>query len=197
SADQIYNGITLNLSYGFPFLNRNENNGETKYLDLQAHTYVRKYSVDLFGQFYRGYYLTDRPYRLSKQPEYYLRPDLKMNIAGVSVFRVMNHRRFSYRAMFFQDEWQKRSAGSLLIGGEAVYGTIKAASAFVTSEYRSAFDSPEVDRIRMLKIGPGLGYGYTLVAGDHLFFSGSATATINLSVVKEFTDAGSADKVRI
>src|SRR5690606_30012487 len=35
------------------------------------------------------------------------------------------------------------------------------------------------------------------VAGDHIFFAGSATATVNLSVVKEFTSTGSADKVRI
>ncbi|HEY8388009.1 MAG TPA: DUF4421 domain-containing protein [Parasegetibacter sp.] len=192
-----YNGITLNLAFGFPFLNRNESKGETKYLDLQAHIYVRKYSIDLIGQFYRGYFLTDRPYRLSNKPDYNLRPDLKMNMLGVSVFRVINHRRFSYRAMFFQDEWQKRSAGSLLIGGEVIYGNVKADSAFVPPAYKQAFPSPDVDKVRVLKIGPGIGYGYTLVAGDHIFFSGSATATVNLSVVKEFTDAGAADKVRV
>src|SRR5690606_33339924 len=53
-----YNAFTLNLAYGFPFLNRNhDQRGQTKYLDLQSHIYSRKFVTDIFGQFYKGFYI--------------------------------------------------------------------------------------------------------------------------------------------
>ncbi len=39
------------------FLNPERGQGDTRYLDLQFHTYSRKVVLDAFGQFYRGFYL--------------------------------------------------------------------------------------------------------------------------------------------
>src|SRR6187399_3652744 len=38
-----YRSFTLNLAYGFGFLNPERGKGETKYLDLQFHTYTRRF----------------------------------------------------------------------------------------------------------------------------------------------------------
>src|SRR5688572_32818258 len=53
-----YRSFTLNLAYGFGFLNPERGQGDTKYLDLQFHTYTRRFVIDMFGQFYRGFFLT-------------------------------------------------------------------------------------------------------------------------------------------
>src|SRR5690554_170807 len=115
-----YKMLTLNLAYGFGFLNPEEGKGETKYLDAQAHIYPRKMVVDLFLQFYKGYYLTDG---LGASPgeNYLTRPDMKVQKVGASVQYVFNHGRFSYRAAFLQNEWQKKSAGTFLLGA-VMYG---------------------------------------------------------------------------
>src|SRR5690606_10145591 len=42
-----YKSLTLNLAYGFPFLNRRDERGKTKYLDLQSHIYTRKWTYDI------------------------------------------------------------------------------------------------------------------------------------------------------
>ena len=52
-----YQNITLNLSYGFSFLNKDKGQGKTKGLDFQFHLYPHKWAVDLLGTFRKGYYL--------------------------------------------------------------------------------------------------------------------------------------------
>lgn len=52
-----YKWATLNLAYGFGFLNHDSDKGETKYLDLQLHCYGRKFALEGLGQFYTGFYL--------------------------------------------------------------------------------------------------------------------------------------------
>src|SRR5690606_20854641 len=115
-----YKMLTLNLAYGFGFLNPEEGKGETKYLDAQAHIYPRKMVVDLFLQFYKGYYLTDG-LGASLGENYLTRPDMKVQKVGASVQYVFSHGRSSYRAAFPQDEWQKTSAGTFRLGAE-MYG---------------------------------------------------------------------------
>lgn len=45
-----YNNLTLNLSYGFDFLNKsNDDKGKTKSIDLQAHFFPRKWALDIIA----------------------------------------------------------------------------------------------------------------------------------------------------
>lgn len=167
-------GFTLNLAYGFGFLNQTENQGETNYLDLQSHLYGRKYAADLFGQFYFGMYLKNSDFLLGYQPDsFYLRPDLSLILLGGSYFRVHNSDKFSYAASMVQNEWQKKSAGSVLWGGKAVLMSANSDSAMVpTFGEDSLFDSFKgVNRISSFQIGPGIGYAHTFVVDHHWFLT--------------------------
>ena len=55
-----YKWATINLAYGFGFLNPAEDKGKTKYLDLQFHGYDQKFNLDVLGQFYKGFYLNPK-----------------------------------------------------------------------------------------------------------------------------------------
>jgi len=153
-----YQSISLNLGYGFGFLNND-------------------------GQFYSGYYLTPKGLAASSPDAYYIRPDLKIRLFGVSAYHLLNADRFSYRAAHLQNEKQLRSAGSILIGAETYYGIVKADSSLVPSALSENYGQKGVRRLDFIKLGPGIGYAYTLVIQKNFFLTGSlcASATLDYS----------------
>ena len=174
-----YDWLTLNLAYGFDFLNQNQDRGDTKYLDLQSHLYLGKINIDLFGQFYRGYYLSNQ---LQPDGEIYVRPDLGVVEIGASVQYVFNHRKYSFKAAFQNTEYQKRSAGSWLLGWDMFYGAVEADSSLVPGFVEGGFT--DFDRLRFIKSGPSGGYAYTLVIGKSYYLTGSAYLAVNSGVYR-------------
>ena len=180
-----YQNITLNLSYGFSFLNKDKGQGKTKGLDFQFHLYPHKWAIDLLGTFRKGYYLDPKDNNGLNLTTYYQRPDLKRDVVGLAVFQVPNGGRFSYRAALTQKDWQTKSAGSLLYGGEAYYGSIKGDSSFVPNQVSTNFPQSGVNKINFFSIGPGIGYAYTLVITRNFFIAASAIGSIHVNFSTE------------
>ena len=192
-----YKAVTLNLAYGFNFLNPDKGRGTTKGLDLQLHVYAKKWAVDIIGAFLRGYYLGPKDYNGLSLSDYYKRPDLHRNIVGLSVYNIANPGKFSYRAAFNQKDWQTKSAGSLLYGGEIFYGILKADSAFVPSWAGANYVQAGINKIEFFSIGPGIGYAYTLVLSRHFFITGSAIASINFNLSTEENGGNTNSKIKV
>lgn len=180
-----YHVFSLNIAYGFGFMNQTEEKGKTKYLDLQGHLYPEKYIVDWYGQFYKGYYLFPKGFAAEKPGNYYLRPDIKVNLFGIATYRVFNNNKFSYRAAILQNEWQKKSAGSFLLGGDINYGIIKADSAFVPASINNDYSQAGINDVKFFTIGPGVGYAYTLVVKHHFFMMGSLNMNLDVGFSTE------------
>jgi len=174
-----YHAFTLNIGVGINKFNPNEEKGETKYLDLQGHFYARKWNIDLLGEFYKGYYLTPQGLAAPEGKPYYLRPDMGLSLVGFAMYRALNERKFSYQAGLLQNEWQKKSAGSILVGGEIYYGSIFGDSTLAPTLVDPSQSAMEINKFHYFSFGPGIGYGYTLVYREHYFILGSAT--INLA----------------
>ncbi|MBA2250704.1 MAG: DUF4421 family protein [Chitinophagaceae bacterium] len=192
-----YKSVTLNLGYGFSFLNKDKG-GKTKGLDLQLHIYPDKWGIDLLGSFRKGYYLDPKDVNGGLNlATYYQRPDLKRDIVGLSVFRVPNSNKFSYRAAITQNDWQTKSAGSLLYGGEAYYGLVEGDSALVPAKVSSNFGQAGVNKINFFSIGPGIGYAYTLVIKRFFFITGSAVATLDFNYSSEDGTNGKHSKISV
>ncbi len=135
----------------------------------------------MFGQFYHGFFLNPRGYASSNDELFYLRPDLKIIELGASYQHVFNNKRFSTRAAQLQNEWQKKSAGSFLLGGELYFGKVTADS----SVYPSVIQTdplPVVDQMNFYEIGPGIGYGYSLVIARHFFITAILSVNANYTV---------------
>jgi hypothetical protein len=192
-----YKIVTLNFAYGFNFLNKDKGRGDTKGLDLQLHVYPRKWAVDLLGAFVKGYYLDPKDKNGLGLTDFYKRPDIHRNIVGLSLYRVSNSDKFSYRAVHNQIDWQIRSAGSLLYGGEAYYGSVKADSALVPSKAGSNYTQAGINKINFFSIGPGIGYAYTLVISKHMFLSGSAIGSLNVNISSEQNAGVKKSKVKV
>ena len=182
-----YHNFSLNLAYGFGFLNQDNEKGDTKYLDLQGHFYKPKYVIDFLGQLYKGYHLEPEGFGASNENTYYYRPDARVTLFGLSAYRVFNSRRFSYRAAFIQNEWQKKSAGTFLAGAEVYYGNMKADSSWVPAAMADLYEKRDISKIVYYSFGPGIGYAYTAVGFQHLFLTGSLTGNLNVSYTSEIT----------
>lgn len=193
-----YKALSLSFGYGFDFLNPNKNEkGRTRSFDFQTHIYNRDWVTDIYVQFYKGYYLSLGGAPGTSDKNYYVRPDLKVNLLGTSVYRLLNGENFSYRAAFIQNEWQKKSAGSFLLGAEIYYGSTKGDSALVPAHLNAYYPQQGIDRVRLLELGPGGGYAYTAVWEENFFVTGSASVNVDLSLVKEETASGSANRTSV
>lgn len=192
-----YKGFSLNLSYGFKFLNKDKGRGLTKGLDLQLHLFPHKFAIDLLGIFPKGYYLDPKNKNGLNLTNYYQRPDLSRNVIGLAVFRVPNANKFSYKAALTQNEWQTKSAGSLLYGAEAYFGTVKSDSALVPVNVSNIFQQQGINKIKFLSIGPGIGYAYTLVINRHYFITGSVIVSVDLNFSTEDNQGNQNSKTNI
>ena len=189
-----YRLITINIAYGFSFLNflnPDQQLGKTKYLDLQSHLYGRKIIIDGFGQFYKGFYLSPKGSGTS-DGSYYTREDLRINKIGLSMQYVINNKKFSYRAAFLQNEWQKKSAGAILVGFESYTGNVKADSSIVPKQLDTASASKNIRELIYYKTGPNLGCAYTFVFKKHLFLTGSAAGNLGFGNNTIVSDQGRA-----
>lgn len=174
-----YKWATLNLGYGFGFLNPDRGRGKTRYLDLQFHSYGRKISIDVLGQFYSGFYLSPKGRASTSETQYYQRPDLRVNILGATVQYIVNYKKFSYRAAFLQNEWQKKSAGTFILGVELYAGGVKADSTVVPTAIDAEAAAQATDKFRFVELGPNAGYAYTYVYNKHFFATGSASLSLD------------------
>ena len=179
-------GISVNLFSGFGFLNTNKvDKGKTKGLDLQIHLFPHKWAVDLYVEVPKGFHLEPKGLAGATADKYYYRKDIKSNFFGISAYRVPNKEKFSYKAALLQTEWQKKSAGSFLYGGEIYYGSIKGDSALVPHLLQNGFPQAGITKFNYLSFGPGVGYAYTLVLAKHLFLTGSAVANLDVNISTE------------
>ncbi len=112
-------GIGLNYSTRLPFHDQKEDQfGRTRRLDLQVHRYRRKLAVDAYLQRYIGFHLNDSAdvFRVESEVTYPYFPNLHQLRFGATVLHMPGGNNYSMRAALNQQEWQVRSAGSLLYG---------------------------------------------------------------------------------
>ena len=181
-----YNGITLNLGYGFGFLNhKNPAKGATKGLDVQFHLYPYKWSVDIGAIFHNGLYLAPKGSAADDPNSFYSRSDTKQTLVGIAAYRVPRADRFSYHAAIAQSERQLRSAGSVLYGGNIYYSSLRGDSDLVPVKYRFVYPQAGITKINNITIGPGIGYAYTWVFGKYFFITPSLIANLDLNFNSE------------
>ncbi len=192
-----YHNISLNVFYGFAFLNKDTAKGKTKGLDLQLHIYPRRWAIDLVALFPKGYHLEPKGFAINNANKYYYRPDVQLKLIGISAYQVPNKEKFSYRAAITLNEWQKKSAGSALYGGTLYYGTAKGDSALVPKSIENGFLQKGIDNINFMAIGAGVGYAYTLVIDKHFFITASAVGNLDLTFTSEEGSNGKQRKTSV
>ena len=106
-----------------------------------------------------------------------LRGDMRTHIAGLNVQYLFNAERFSYKAAFLQNEFQKRSAGSPILGIEAYWMLGMTDSMMVEPAIPPAgyMNDELFNQVDIFNVGLNGGYAYTFVWDEKLFLSLSST----------------------
>jgi hypothetical protein len=176
--------LGLNLGFNLPFINDDDGTyGTTDYLNLTTRVYGRKVMIDGYLQAYRGFFLRNSHKMIAGWPDdgsYYLRADIRSYTVGISIQYLFNSSKFSYRAAFLQNEWQKKSAGSLQVGGDIIYHITLGDSSLVPAGIAEPdfFDSYHFKRSDNFSLGPNIGYAYTFVLKSHWFATLAVTGTL-------------------
>lgn len=182
-----YRALSLNIGIRMPWVNNNDDRfGSTRYLDAQANIHTKRTATNLFLQIFRGYHLRDYTLGEVAWPalaELPYRPDVRQFNLGFSTLRITNNDRFSYRASFNQDAWQKKSQGSWLIGGYMTFFGVRADSSLVPTAIQERF-TPGVRMSQgdFFDAGPMGGYVYTFVHNNHWFVTLSTVGGAGLSL---------------
>lgn len=159
--------------------------GKTKPLNLQLSFTGRKVLADIYIQRYKGLYANITHADIGNSGKYYVRPDIATSLYGTTITIIDNNRRFTAQAPFLLDSRQKKSAGSLLYGGEIYYGNATGDSAFIPSQQAEDYPPSDIHKIHFITIGPGVGYGYTFVTKQYLFLTGMLSLNGDISYITE------------
>lgn len=182
-----YGWLTINIGLKFRAINHDDDvRGKTRFLDLHTQIVGRPYVVDFFGQFYKGAYLMPEKGDLPDGTKYPLRPDLYTELIGFSSYYIPNWKRFSYAALVTQRDWQKKSAGSPLLGFEFFTGRISGDSALVPPDRDWQPGYREINKVRFYEVAFGVGYAYSLVIKKHWFVSASAITTLSGGIMNQY-----------
>jgi len=152
---------------------RDKKRGKTKSLDFQYHYYGRKFIADIFFQRYKGFYVAEN--EDTAKEIIYLHPHISLTQYGVYGQYVFNHKKFSYRAAFNQQEKQLKSAGSFQLGGGMYYNRVIGDNTLIVNEH---------NRISGYQLSISGGYAYTFVIKKNFFASLSVSVGVNLGTEK-------------
>ena len=169
-----YKWFGLNLAFNFPFMNNDDDiYGKTQRLDIQSSIFARKYAIDLFFQYYKGYYVANptiiNPGWLPGDA-YPIRGDIRSSSLGGTFSYIFNHNKFSYRAAFNFNERQKKSAGSFLVGGGVLIYNLLSDSGLVPSQlFPDSVKAISIDGVKVNSLFALGGYAHTFVIRNWYF----------------------------
>ena len=181
---KLHFGVGFNYSvFGFnfsmsPFKNTTNDDkyGKTQSLDLRMNLYGRSLIFDLYLISHSGFYLSNPGSILegwTDKDTYPLRPDIHVFSAGLVTQYILRNKKFSLRATYLQNEWQKKSAGSFIVGASFFYLQYNADSSFIPDniKYPDFIEGYKFNYSSSLNFGLNAGYSHTFVLKQHFFLS--------------------------
>lgn len=150
--------------------------GTTKRINLGFSYSGRKVWFDTNYQQYKGLFLSN-PDALAQDwfqqnTNYPMRPDITSKTFYARTYYSFNNERFSLPATMFNQEQQKKNAGSFLLGGTFVYAQLTGDSSLVPVKVQSYFPvKANLVRHRSATYSANVGYAYTFVFKKYFFAS--------------------------
>ena len=174
-----YKWFGINIGTKIPEFSRGNNlYGKSSKFGIQSYLYARKFTFDVMAIKNRGYYLSHDDNDLAEKVSpnnYYKRRDIKTYNFAFDMNYVVNNKKFSYKAAFKQNELQKQSAGSMLLGGAVYYLSADADSSFIPSMTSHQFfqEWRMLDGFKCYSINASVGYAYSFVPFKNWIATGS------------------------
>lgn len=180
-----YKWAGLSAAFNLKFINNDDElHGKTQCFDLQSDFFSRKFLTSVNLQTYKGFFWEninrfDTTWNVRDSVP--LRPDIITVGFGVNSIYAFNFEKFSLKAPYVHTEWQKRSAGSWLVGGHLSTYSLTSESLIIPLFLRSAF--PVYNRTMNIvtsSIGGSAGYSYTFVFFEEYYINALLMVGISL-----------------
>ncbi len=155
---------------------------KSNFFDFQGTIFNSKQFISASLQYYYGYQLASYsgfPV-VEESDEGIPREDVRTTLISLQYLFAYNYDKFSLKAPFIQNEIQRKSAGSLLLGGTFKSFVVDADSSLAPSQTLAPVDFPVTD-VNNLRLGLNLGYMYSFVFLDGFFITVSFIPEIGLN----------------
>jgi hypothetical protein len=176
-----YKWVGFNVSYLLPLLRKDQTKyGKSSGVQFQTNVFQKKWTGIIFFQRYKGFYLdnTDEIYPVSKfenDDQVALREDITQSSLSIEYSRVFNYKKFSTRASIQQNEQQKKSAGSALLGGFLLIGGLSGDTSLISRKTAIEYQiKNNYNKINLINLGITGGYAHTFVFKKHFYTTISA-----------------------
>jgi len=172
-----YRWLNLQLTVPVPALSTTlPNRGETKSYALGLGLTTRKWHVRNFFEFFKGYYISNPEIIFPDLPpgSNIILADMASRTYYLTAHYMVNGNRYSHRSLLWQSEVQKKSAGSLFMGGTFGLKRINSSEDILPDPIEA-----DVNEASYLHSGLNLGYAYTLVLGKYFNVSVAAIPGLN------------------
>lgn len=159
-----YKWFGLGLAIGSPFHFEDEDQrGKTEAFDLRLNLYTNVFAVEGYLHSLKGFYTSNY---IDSYGNNYTNPNLRISSIGANGYYILNHKRYSLRSVFIQNEWQKKSAGSLI--GRIGFNVSKmdADSGYIPASWITDYGNDTMVNYTgatLVSFSLAPGYGYNLV----------------------------------
>ena len=100
------------LAIGSPIHHKDEEQqGKSTSFDLRLNLYTSIFAIEGYLHSIKGFYTSNY---IDPDGNHYTNPNLRVSSIGANGYYIYNNKRFSLRAVYVQNEWQKKSAGSFI-----------------------------------------------------------------------------------
>jgi hypothetical protein len=170
--------------------------GTSTFTNLVLNSYGKKVGFDVYYLNYKGYYIQN--YKsfpaldsLVSDGKFPQRSDLQTLSVGFNLYYIFNSQKFSYRAAFANNDWQKKSAGSFTLTTSFNYYQITADSTIIVRKLdHNAAEETKIKSGDFYSFGLMPGYAFTLVVAKHFFLTFTPSVGGMYQIQNYYTDTG-------
>jgi hypothetical protein len=184
-----YKWFALDMTFALG-LNKNSDFDNTRSFDFQGSLFSSKQYITLTVQYYQAYQLNSmKGVDVNLDEDLLRREDIRSINVGLQYMFATNYTKFSLKAPFVQNEGQRKSAGSPIVGASFNIFVMDADSSVVPNEVSEYFN-PELylTDLNILSASVSLGYMYSFVYKKRFFLALSLIPGLNISGGDYYTD---------
>jgi hypothetical protein len=166
--------FTLALGFQLPGTESDEKRfGKSQYYDFSFGYFQRKFGGEIYYRYFQG--MLRRRNDFANET---MRPDVYLSNGGFNLFYAANHKKFSMRSAFAQQEQQIKSAGSFLLLSNFQFRNLLADSSIIVPIIDNEPNFSDLAGIKQMRfitfsLRPGYGHNFLSKTG-RWFFSPSA-----------------------
>ena len=184
-----YKWFAVDLTFALGLRNKSEFEN-TRAFDFQGSMFSSKQYITFTIQYYQAYQLNSiNGVDIILSEEIKRREDIRTINFGIQYMFATNYTKFSIKAPFVQNEGQRKSAGSPIVGASFNMFVMDADSSIVPNEVSDSFEpNLHLTDLNILSASASFGYMYTFVYKKRFFLTLSLIPGLNINGGDYYTD---------